>query len=267
LGRRGPAQAAFSTPEIKELGELKVTDVTVLPEEVELDHLSQGALERNPDQATIRKIEILQAYAARKTVQKSRKLIIRFLVSPAEIIGNDAGQVTGIRLVRNQLYATEAGTLRPKPTDQFEELPVGLVFRSVGYRGVPLPGVPFNEKWGVILNEKGRVTDPDTHQPVVGEYTAGWIKRGPTGVVGTNKPDAAETSTCMVEDLAASLILKPTQPEVSAAENLMRERQPCFFTYTDWLRLDELEVAKGRAAGRPRIKFTRVEDMLAALGR
>jgi ferredoxin--NADP+ reductase len=267
LGRRGPAQAAFSTPEIKELGELKVTDVTALPEEVALDHLSQGALERNPDQATIRKIEILQAYAARKTVQKSRKLIIRFLVSPVEIISNDAGQVAGVRLVRNQLYATEVGTLRPKPTDQFEELPVGLVFRSVGYRGVPLPGVPFNEKWGVILNEKGRVMDPDTHQPVVGEYTAGWIKRGPTGVVGTNKPDAAETSTCMVEDLAASLILKPTQPEVAAAENLMRKRQPCFFAYTDWLRLDELEVAKGRAAGRPRIKFTCVEDMLAALGR
>ena len=267
LGRRGPAQAAFSTPEIKELGELEVTEVTVLPEEVKLDDLSRAALERNPDQATIRKIEILRGYATRKTVQKSRMLIIRFLVSPVELIGNDAGQVTGMRLVRNELYATEAGTLRPRPTDQFEELPAGLVFRSVGYRGVPLPGVPFNEKWGVILNEKGRVIEPDTQQPVMGEYTAGWIKRGPTGVVGTNKPDAAETSMCMVEDLAEGLVLKPTQPEVAAAENLVRERQPRFFTYADWLRLDELEVARGRAAGRPRIKFTCVQDMLAALGR
>jgi len=267
LGRRGPAQAAFTTPEAKELGELTDANVAALPEEVELDSLSRAALERNPDQATIRKIEILQGYALHKSAGKSRKLIMRFLVSPVELIGNDAGQVAGMRLVRNELYATEAGTLRPRHTDQFEELPVGLVFRSVGYRGVPLPGVPFNEKWGVILNEKGRVVSPDTGQPVVGEYTAGWIKRGPTGVIGTNKPDAAETATCMIEDVAEGLTLRPQQPEVAAAEQLVRACQPNYFTYADWLRLDELEVARGKALGRPRIKFTCVEDMLAALGR
>jgi ferredoxin--NADP+ reductase len=267
LGRRGPAQAAFSTPEIKELGELKIADVTTLPEEVELDKLSRAALERNPDQATIRKVDILQEYAAPKTGRKSRKLLIRFLVSPVELIGNEAGQVAGMRMVKNELYATEAGTLRPRPTDQIEELPVGLVFRSVGYRGVPLPGVPFNEKWGVIVNEKGRVMNLEAQQPVRGEYTAGWIKRGATGVIGTNKPDAAETATCMIEDLAEGLILRPRQPEVAAAEKLIRERQPSFFTYADWLRLDEMEVARGQAVGRPRIKFTSVEDMLTALGR
>jgi ferredoxin--NADP+ reductase len=267
LGRRGPAQAAFTTPEAKELGELTDANVAALPEEVELDSLSRAALERNPDQATIRKIEILQGYALHKPTGKSRKLIMRFLVSPVELIGNDAGQVAGMRLVRNELYATEAGTLRPRHTDQFEELPVGLVFRSVGYRGVPLPGVPFNEKWGVILNEKGRVVNPGTGQPVVGEYSAGWIKRGPTGVIGTNKPDAAETATCMIEDVAEGLTLKPQQPEVAAAEQLVRACQPNYFTYADWLRLDELEVTRGKAAGRPRIKFTCVEDMSAALGR
>jgi len=267
LGRRGPAQAAFTTPEAKELGELTDANVAALPEEVELDSLSRAALERNPDQATIRKIEILQGYALHKPTGKSRKLIMRFLVSPVELMGNDAGQVAGMRLVRNELYATEAGTLRPRHTDQFEELPVGLVFRSVGYRGVPLPGVPFNEKWGVILNEKGRVVNPRTGQPVVGEYSAGWIKRGPTGVIGTNKPDAAETATCMIEDVAEGLTLKPQQPEVAAAEQLVRACQPNYFTYADWLRLDELEVTRGKAAGRPRIKFTCVEDMSAALGR
>jgi ferredoxin--NADP+ reductase len=267
LGRRGPAQAAFTTPEAKELGELTDANVAAIPEEVELDSLSRAALERNPDQATIRKIEILQGYALHKPTGKSRKLIMRFLVSPVELIGNDAGQVAGMRLVRNELYATEAGTLRPRHTDQFEELPVGLVFRSVGYRGVPLPGVPFNEKWGVILNEKGRVVNPGTGQPVVGEYSAGWIKRGPTGVIGTNKPDAAETATCMIEDVAEGLTLKPQQPEVAAAEQLVRAYQPNYFTYADWLRLDELEVTRGKAAGRPRIKFTCVEDMSAALGR
>jgi ferredoxin--NADP+ reductase len=267
LGRRGVAQAAFSTPEIKELGELMGTDVVALPEEVELDDLSRAALERNPDQATIRKIEILQGYASRALTGNSRKLVIRFLVSPVELIGNESGQVVSMRLARNELYATEAGTLRPRQTSQFEELPVGMVFRSVGYRGVPLPGVPFNEKWGVIMNEKGRVINPDSQQPVLGEYTAGWIKRGPSGVIGTNKPDAAETATCMMEDLAKDMVLSPDQSQVAAAERLVRERQSNYFTYADWLRLNELEVARGRASGRPRVKFTSVEDMLAALGR
>jgi ferredoxin--NADP+ reductase len=267
LGRRGPAQAAFTTPEIKELGELEDADVVALPEDLKLDDLSRAALEQNPDQATIRKLEILKGYSKRGTTGKSRKLIIRFLVSPVEFIGDDEGRVVGVRLVRNELYATEAGTLRPRHTGQFEDLPVGLVFRSVGYRGVPLPGVPFNDKWGVILNEKGRVINPTTQQPMVGEYTAGWIKRGPTGVVGTNKPDAAETAGFMLEDLARGKILRPKHPEVAAARSLIRERQPNYFTYADWLRLDELEVTKGQAAGRPRIKFTSLEDMLAALGR
>src|SRR6266542_1375164 len=190
LGRRGPAQAAFTNPEVKELGELADADVTARHDEVELDELSRAAVERSQDRAALKKAEILREYAARKPGGKSKKLIIRFLVSPVELCGNEAGEVAALRLVRNRLEATAAGTLQAKPTDQFETLPVGLVFRSVGYRGVPLPGVPFHESWGVILNEQGRVLDPDTKQPVVGEYAAGWIKRGPTGVIGTNKPDA-----------------------------------------------------------------------------
>jgi len=144
---------------------------------------------------------------------------------------------------------------------------VGLVFRSVGYRGVPLPGVPFNDDWGVILNDKGRVLDPGTKEPLVGEYTAGWIKRGPTGVIGTNKPDAAETVECMFEDLARGAVLEPAHPEAAAAETLVRQRQPSFVSYNAWLKLDALEVAHGRAQGRPRVKLTSVEEMLAALGR
>ncbi|MEK7445616.1 MAG: FAD-dependent oxidoreductase [candidate division NC10 bacterium] len=267
LGRRGPAQAAFTNPEIKELGELADADIGVRPEEVALDDLSRAALERDPDRATTKKVEILQGYALRRPSGKTRILTVRFLVSPVELIGNSAGEVVAMRLVKNTLRATATGTLQPKPTDQFEELPVGLVFRSVGYRGVPLPGVPFNESWAVILNEKGRVLDPGTKQPLAGEYTGGWIKRGPTGVIGTNKPDAAETVACMVEDLAQGLTLHPAAPSAEAAERLIRERQPRFFSFQDWLRLNELEVGRGRALGRPRVKFTRVEEMLQALGR
>ena len=267
LGRRGPSQAAFTTPEAKELGELAGADICILPEEAALDPLSRQALEQSNDRATTKKVELLQEFAHRKLTGKSKKLTIRFLVSPLEIFGNDDGLVNGIRLVKNELYLTEAGTLRPQQTAQFEEMPVDLVFRSVGYRGVPIPGVPFHEKWGVILNEQGRVLDPETQKPVVGEYTAGWIKRGPSGVIGTNKPDAVETVTCMLRDLEKGITLKPTQPEVAAIQKLVRQRQPNFFSYQDWLRLDEIEVARGQEAGRPRVKFTCVQDMLAALGR
>jgi ferredoxin--NADP+ reductase len=267
LGRRGPAQAAFTNPEIKELGELTGADIYVLPAEAELDELSRAELERTQDRLALKKVEILQSFAQRPDEDKLRQLVVRFLVSPIEILGDEKGRVRAIKLVKNKLYATEAGTLRAEPTGEYEELPVGLVFRSVGYRGVPLPGVPFNDKWGVIFNNKGRVINPDTQQPVVGEYCAGWIKRGPSGVIGTNKPDAAETVTCMLEDLAQGLILQPSQPEPAALEALIRQRQPQYVTYQDWLRLNEIELARGKELGRPRLKFTRVEDMLAALGR
>ena len=267
LGRRGPAQAAFTNPEVKELGELADADVTAIADEVELDDLSRAAMERAGDRATQKKVDLLQAYARRTPSGKRRRLILRFLVSPVELLDDGTGAVGGMRLVRNKLYATDTGTLQPKPTGEFEDLAVGLVFRSVGYKGVALSGVPFNEKWGVILNEKGRVLDPDTKQPVVGEYTAGWIKRGPTGVIGTNKPDAAETVACMMEDLAADRYLTPSAPSPDAVERLVGARQPQWFSYQDWLRLNEIEVRRGKETGRPRVKFTRTEDMLVALGR
>ena len=267
LGRRGPAQAAFTNPEVRELGELADADITAIPQEVELDPLSRAAVERSQDRATLKKVEMLREYARRAPTGKSRRLVLRFLVSPVELISDGAGRVAAMRLVRNELYATSTGVLQPRATDRFEELPAGLVFRSVGYRGVPLPGVPFNESWGVILNDKGRVLDPDTKQPVVGTYAAGWIKRGPTGVIGTNKPDAAETVECMFEDLARGAVLEPTRPEAADAEALVRQRQPNYVSYTDWLKLNEIEVARGRAQGRPRVKLTSVEEMLAALGR
>ncbi len=267
LGRRGPAQAAFTNPEIKELGEMAGADIYVPPEEAELDELSRAELERTQDRLTMKKVDIIKSYAQRPDEARPRQLILRFLVSPVELMGDERGHLKTMRLVKNKLYATEAGTLRPQPTGEYEELPVGLVFRSVGYRGVPLPGVPFHDKWGVILNHKGRVLNPETQQPLLGEYTAGWIKRGPSGVIGTNKPDALETVQCMLEDVAAGQTLQPPQPDPAAAEALIRQRQPHFITYADWQKLNEIEVAKGKASGRPRVKFTCVEDMLAALGR
>jgi ferredoxin--NADP+ reductase len=267
LGRRGPAQAAFTNPELKELGELEIADVTARPEEVALDPATRAGLERNPDRPTTKKVEILAEYARRPLTGKPRRLTLRFLVSPVELLGDPAGRVRAIRLVRNELYATDTGTLQARATSTFEELPAGLVFRSVGYRGVPVRDVPFHEGWAVILNERGRVLDPDTRRPRTGQYTAGWIKRGPSGVIGTNKPDAAETVAGMLEDAVAGHILRPAEPDPAAAERFVRERQPDVVTYPDWLKLDQIEVEQGRAAGRPRRKLTRLADMLAALGR
>ena len=266
LGRRGAAQAAFTNPELKELGELEAADAVVIPEEVELDPLSRESLERTGDRAGFKKVEILQEYARRPPSGKPRRLVLRFLVSPVALTDNGAGGVGGLKLVRNRLTASATGTIQAQPTEQTEELKVGLVFRSVGYRGVPLPGVPFDDKWGVVLNEKGRVLDPGSKQALPGEYTAGWIKRGPTGVIGTNKPDALETVTAMLEDAAAGRTLEPAEPDRAAAERLLRQRQPRVIGYQEWLRLNALEVEAGRRRGRPRVKFTRVDEMLAALG-
>jgi len=265
LGRRGLAQAAFTAPEVKELGELADADAVALPEEVELDELSRETLADSADRGTMRKVEIVQEFARRPPSGKSRQLILRFLVSPVELIGDEEGQVKAMRLVKNELYKTEAGTLRSRPSGEYESVPVGLVFRSIGYQGVPLSGVPFNDKWGVILNEAGRVIDSETRRPVMGEYVAGWIKRGPTGVIGTNKPDAAETVEAMLEDLEKGAILQPPYSAPEAAENMVRQKHPGYFSYADWLRLDELECARGAPQGRPRVKFTSIEEMIAAV--
>ena len=266
LGRRGPAQAAFTNPELKELTELAAADVVVPPQEAVLDAFSRAALEASPDRATTRKVAMIQELARRHSSGKPRRLILRFLVSPVAIRGNAAGQVEALRLVKNELYATEAGTLRPRTTDVYEELPVGLVFRSVGYQGVPLSDIPFDTRWGVILNQKGRVLDSETSCHLVGHYTAGWIKRGPTGVIGTNKPDALETVRCMIEDVEKGVLLTPAWPTAAAAERYIRERQPRYVSFSDWKRLNALEVQRGKAVGRPRVKFTRVEEMLTVLG-
>lgn len=266
LGRRGPAQAAFTNAEVKELGELDGADFVLLPEETALDPLSMEAVGQSDEPALVKKVELLQGFAAAEQVGKAKTLTLRFLVSPVELVGDEEGQVVGMKLVRNELYRSDDGSLRPRPTDRTEELPVELVFRSVGYRGVPLPDVPFHDKWGVVPNEGGRVI-ADGGQPLAGLYVAGWIKRGPSGVIGTNKPCAAETVAAMVADVGNGVVLAPGQPAPAAADALVRERQPQPVTFEDWCRLDAREVERGKAQGRPRVKFTSVEEMLAAVGR
>lgn len=265
LGRRGPLQAAFTNPEVRELGKLSDARPITLPRDLEIDEFTAEALEKGEDHAALRKLEILKSYTEGAADGRAKRLHMRFLVSPVEILGDEDGRVRAVRLVRNELYRSRDGSIRSRPTGEHEELEVGLVFRSVGYRGVPLPGVPFHEKWGVVPNDKGRVTDPETGGYVPGLYVTGWIKRGPTGVIGTNKQDSAETVECIAEDVLGGRVIEPEKGDGDKLERLLTEVQPEYVTYRDWLRLNELEVGRGKAEGRPRVKYTSVREMLDAL--
>jgi ferredoxin--NADP+ reductase len=180
------------------------------------------------------------------------------------LVGDEEGRVQRMRLVKNELCRTEAGTLRPQTTDQYEEIPVGLVFHAIGYHGVPLPGIPFNRRWGTINNHKGRVIDED-ETPLPGLFAVGWIKRGPSGVIGTNKPDAVETVKAMLEDLDAGIHLNPPEADSYKAHQMVRHNQPRYVFFQDWLRLDQIEIERGEAQNRPRIKFSEVEKMLNSI--
>ena len=265
LGRRGPAQAAFTNPEVKELGELAGADIRVLEDEIVLDPLSSAEVEQSDDRKLHRKLEILREFGVHSPAGKRRTLTIRFLVSPVELVGNQDGQVVGLRVVRNRLVEDGRGGLRAEATDQSELLPVGLVFRSVGYHGVPLAGLPFDHKRGVVPNELGRGLASPGGAPMPGVYVSGWIKRGPSGVIGTNKRDAVETVKAMLEDLALGKLPSPAHPEPATLESFVRQRQSAMITYADWQRINQLEIARGEPQGRPRVKFTSTEEILAAL--
>jgi ferredoxin--NADP+ reductase len=264
IGRRGPVQAAFTTVEVKELGELPGADVMVRPEEVVIDEVSAAELAA-ARAATKAKVEIVQEFSRRSPTGKPRRLHIRFMLSPLELLDDGTGRVSALRLAKNRLVKNAAGTVVTEPTGDVEEMSAGLVFRSVGYRGVPLPDVPFDERAGLIPNAKGRVLDPATGAPLAGHYATGWIKRGPTGVIGNNKADSVETVNGLVEDAGADRLLVPAAPDPGAFESLIRARQPRVVTFADWRALDQVEIERGKPQGRPRVKLCTVEEMLAAI--
>jgi ferredoxin--NADP+ reductase len=265
VGRRGPAQAAFTNSEVEEIADLEGADAVTLPEEMEIDPLTREEMAAHPDRLVDSKIAQLQRYALPREHPKPKRLVIRFLMSPTEILGEN-GRVKGIRLVRNALSRGRDGSLKAAATDRFEEVPTGLVFRSVGYRGVPLPGVPFREDWGTIPHESGRVVDAATKARATGLYTAGWIKRGPSGVIGTNRGCAVETVRCMMEDLRAGTVLPASEARPEAMPDLLRGKGVRWLTFDQWAKVEALEVSRGEPAGRPRVKFVSEEEMLAALG-
>jgi ferredoxin/flavodoxin---NADP+ reductase len=263
LGRRGPAQASFTNPEVRELGEMVDADIVVDPAEVELDEISRAFVESEDCEPTNRRnVEIFTAFSEREPEGKRRRIIMRFLRSPVEIKGTD--RVESVVVGRNRLEHSDNGRVRAVDTGGREEIECGLVLRSIGYRGAGLEGLPFDEDAGVIPNENGRVVDPDSGEQVPGQYVVGWIKRGPTGVIGTNKKDAQDTVAALLDDVKEGRIHEPADPSPEGIEALLAERVPDFVTFDAWREIDRAEVSRGEPLGRPRVKFTSIEEMVEA---
>jgi ferredoxin/flavodoxin---NADP+ reductase len=257
LGRRGPAQAAFTNPEVRELGELARADIVVDP--------AEAAAATEPGTPTQkRNVELFREYAARESSGKSHRIELRFLRSPVEVLGEGSdGPVTGIRVGLNRLEDAGGGRLRAVPTGEEEVIECGLVLRSIGYRGRPLGDIPFDERRGLIRNDGGRVCEGDG-APCRGEYVVGWIKRGPSGVIGTNKKDAADTVARVLEDRDAGTLAAPSQPDPDEIAQWLAERAPDAVTWEGWQAIDEAERRAGEPQGRPRVKLVRLADLVAA---
>jgi ferredoxin--NADP+ reductase len=251
IGRRGPLQTAFTTMELRELGELEGVDVIVDPAQLEsiTDEEAEAA-----GKVTKLNIKVLRGYAEREARPGHRRIVFRFLTSPIEIKGET--HVEHIVLGRNELVADDRGWVSAKDTGEREELPVQLVVRSVGYRGVPTPGLPFDDKRGTIPHNDGRVEGRRN------EYVVGWIKRGPTGVIGTNKSDSQETVDTLLADLAGASLADRADDHANKLADWLAERQPKVVTSAHWDIIDQFERSAGEPHGRPRVKLANLAKLL-----
>lgn len=264
LGRRGPAQASFTNPELRELAELQRAGVVVSIEDLDLDEHSARFLEAEANATTKRNVELLKQYAARDPRASSHRIVMRFLCSPVEILGEGIdGPVTGVRIVKNRIEPGGEAGLRAIATNQTEVIECGLVFRSIGYRGRPVDDVPFDERYGLIRNAGGRVCD-ELGQSHRGEYVVGWIKRGPSGVIGTNKKDARDTVAKVVADRETGALNAPARLDAEETARFFAARAAAAVTWQGWQAIDTHEKSVGEPQGRPRVKLVRLADLVGA---
>ena len=257
VGRRGPAQAKFTAKELKELGELQDADVVVDPAELELNPESLAEFEERKGAGAKKNVDILRAFAARTPAGRHRRIHFRFLLSPVELQGD--WHVERVLLERNRLSGPPFEQ-SARGTGERVTLDAGLVFRSIGYKGTALEGLPFDARSGVFPTKDGRIHD-ETGAIIPGLYASGWIKRGPTGIIGTNRADSVETVASLLADLPTlDAGLRPGAHGLERLRSAVR-----VVSYEDWLAIDQAEIERGRPKGKPREKFTRVEDMLAHL--
>ncbi|HVS03880.1 MAG TPA: FAD-dependent oxidoreductase, partial [Thermoanaerobaculia bacterium] len=263
LARRGPVQAKCSPAELREVGELAGVQVVVDAAELELDPTSEAELA--DDRAAQKNLELWRQWAEQPLDPDKRHVRFRFMVSPVEVLAADS-RVAGLRVERNRLEPRPGGGTRPVGSGEAETLPVTLVIRAIGYKSLPLVDLPYDARRAVVPNDRGRVIDPGAGEaPLAREYVVGWVKRGPSGLIGSNKMDAAETVERMMEEVPELAPLPGAAATRREMERLLAGRGVRFVTYDDWRRLDAREVERGRRHGRPRVKFLRVEEMLAEL--
>jgi ferredoxin/flavodoxin---NADP+ reductase len=256
VGRRGPAQAKFTAKELRELGDLDAAEVLVDPAELQLNPESLAEFEERKGAAAKKNVEILRDFAARPRAGKPRRIHFRFLLSPTAILGE--GHVAGVEFERNRLSGP-AFEQAARGTGELVELAAGLVFRSIGYKGVAMAGVPFDARQGVFPTRDGRITD-EQGTVVSGLYACGWIKRGPTGIIGTNKPCSVATVSAVLADVAA--LDQGPKPGAEGLPALQGGNGRRVVSYEDWIAIDQAEMSRGAAGGKPREKFTSVEQML-----
>ncbi|HEU5260367.1 MAG TPA: FAD-dependent oxidoreductase [Gemmatimonadales bacterium] len=261
VGRRGPVQAKFTTKELRELGELADCDPIVDPADVEINPESLAELEERQGGVAKKNLEVIKGFASRARRATRRRVFLRFLLSPVELRGD--GQLEEVVCERNRL---EGAPFRQAARGTGERVtqPCGLLFRSIGYKGVAITGVPFDPQQGIFPTRDGRILD-EAGAPIPGLYAAGWIKRGPTGIIGTNRADAVATVSALLADLGAAELAP--KPGAEALERLQGGGGPRVVSYADWLVIDRAEVERGAPKGKPREKFTRVAEMLRLLDR
>jgi len=259
LGRRGPEQAAFSPAELKELGTIEAADPVIAPGELAgcVDSESTGDAEKDKN------LKILRAFAARQPRANAKKLHLRFLVSPTEVIADAAGNVAGLAIEKNRLEARADGTVAARGTGEIEVLAVGMVLPAIGYAAERIAGIPYDEKARVIANEDGRVVDPASGAVIASEYVVGWARSGPQGLIGEHKRASAHVVAHMIADGAG--LAARTLPDRDAIVSLLRERGRQLVSFSDWKQLDEVEVVRGSRRGAPRDKIVDVQAMLAVL--
>ena len=259
LGRRGPEQASFTPPELKEFGEMEDVDPIVAPEELAGCAIPEA--EGNSQQE--KNLKILQAFAARQPGTKTKKLHLRFLVSPTEVIADADGNVAGLVLEKNRLEVQPDGAVSARSTGELETLDVGMVLPAIGFTAKRIAGVPYDETAQVIANEDGRVVDPVSRTVIANEYVAGWARTGSHGLIGSHKGASAHVVEHMIVDGAGLEARElPGREEI---DSLLRERGVQIVSFDDWKRLDDVEVARGMRRGAPRDKIVDVEAMLAVL--
>ncbi len=260
IGRRGPAQAKFTPKELREFGELDDCDAVVDSSELELNEASNKELEEKSNIGSKKIYDLFQKYSGQETSSgKARRCHFQFLRSPVELLGDS--KLEKVKIEYNQLSG-DPFKQSARGSGEFYELETGILFRSIGYRGIPIEGVPFHDSWGIFPNEDGRITENDKIVPQF--YTAGWIKRGPSGIIGTNRACSVATIASLLADLDAL----DTGEQKTGAEMLyplLDSRNVRYLNYQEWKKIDLKEVERGEARGKPREKFTIIDEMMSVL--